>query len=196
MSLPQHSLGLVRNDEAVDEGQALCEIWCETSRDVILLPSPYEGTVERLVIQDMFVKYIFSTKESGGKWDAYTVLKAIFPEIRKDIRLKIMQEFFDADDGGTSPSRLLSIRRSSEYDDAHDEQLIEHGSDAESDTSSDAGDDIAKSMFEACIDRIFWLRLVPNDELFTHLWLESCQSEQSLGKRRENSTPMQTNAGR
>ncbi|KAK3707866.1 Oxysterol-binding protein 3 [Vermiconidia calcicola] len=59
------------------------------------------------------------------------------------------QEFFDAEGppsgGPMSPSQLLSI---SEFDDTQDEQLFEHGSDAESDTSSDAGDTAAKSAFD------------------------------------------------
>lgn len=50
----------------------------------------------------------------------------------------IDEEFFDAEDGGPmSPTQLLDIRRSSEFDDPQDEQ---HASDADSDASSDAGD--------------------------------------------------------
>ena len=52
------------------------------------------------------------------------------------------EEFFDAEDGGASPARLLNIRRS-EDEEGQDEQ--EHGSDAESDTSSEIGDDTAQS---------------------------------------------------
>ncbi len=59
----------------------------------------------------------------------------------------IDQEFFDAEDGDQmSPSQLLNIRRSSEFEEAHDEQLFEHGSDAESDASSDTGDASADSI--------------------------------------------------
>ena len=59
------------------------------------------------------------------------------------------QEFFDAEDGPPmSPSQLLNIRRSSEFENAHDEELFEHGSDVESDTSSDAGD-----VADSAIDR-------------------------------------------
>ncbi|TKA76933.1 hypothetical protein B0A55_03110 [Friedmanniomyces simplex] len=54
------------------------------------------------------------------------------------------EEFFDAEDGGavSSPSQLLHIRRS-EDEDGQDEH--EHGSDAESDTSSEVGDETGKS---------------------------------------------------
>lgn len=48
------------------------------------------------------------------------------------------EEFFDAEDGGASPSQLLNIQRSEE-DEAGAEDL-EHGSEADSDTSSDVGD--------------------------------------------------------
>lgn len=47
------------------------------------------------------------------------------------------QEFFDAEDGMKSPAQLLNI---SDAEDVHDEQLFEHDSEVESDTSSDAGD--------------------------------------------------------
>jgi hypothetical protein len=50
------------------------------------------------------------------------------------------QEFFDAEGGPMSPSQLLNIRRSSEFDDVQHEDLFEHGSDADSDASSDEGD--------------------------------------------------------
>ena len=50
------------------------------------------------------------------------------------------QEFFDAEGGPMSPSQLLNIRRSSEFEDVQDEHLFEHGSDADSDASSDEGD--------------------------------------------------------
>lgn len=50
------------------------------------------------------------------------------------------QEFFDAEGGPMSPSQLLSIRRSSEIEDTQQEDLFEHGSDADSDASSDDGD--------------------------------------------------------
>ena len=46
------------------------------------------------------------------------------------------QEFFDAEDGAKSPARLLNI---SDAEDEPDEQLFEQDSEAESDTSSDAG---------------------------------------------------------
>jgi oxysterol-binding protein-related protein 3/6/7 len=56
------------------------------------------------------------------------------------------QEFFDAEDGGPmSPSQLLDIRRSSEFDEPHD---VQHGSDADSDASSDAGDLAVGSAFD------------------------------------------------
>ena len=51
-------------------------------------------SAERTVIRDAFVRYIFDTEASGGKWDAYTFLKAIFPETSRTIRTDIMQEFF------------------------------------------------------------------------------------------------------
>ena len=57
------------------------------------------------------------------------------------------QEFFDAEGGPMSPAQFLSIRRSSEFEDAHDERL-EHGSDVESDSSSDDGDAVLDSVFE------------------------------------------------
>ena len=59
------------------------------------------------------------------------------------------QEFFDAEGGPMSPSQLFSIRRSSEFEDVHDEKLFEHGSDVESDASSDAGDAVRDSIFES-----------------------------------------------
>lgn len=66
------------------------------------------------------------------------------PLAHTDSRLSLesidSQEFFDAEGGPMSPSQLLRIRRSSEFDEVNDEQLFEHGSDAGSDTSSDAGD--------------------------------------------------------
>ena len=52
------------------------------------------------------------------------------------------QEFFDAEGGPMSPSQLLSIRRSSEFEDTQQEDLFEHGSDADSDASSDEGDTV------------------------------------------------------
>ncbi|KAK4961986.1 Oxysterol-binding protein 3 [Elasticomyces elasticus] len=51
-------------------------------------------------------------------------------------------EFFDAEDGGGSPSQLLHIRRSEDEATMDDH---EHGSDAESDTSSEIGDEKGKS---------------------------------------------------
>ena len=57
------------------------------------------------------------------------------------------QEFFDAEGGPDSPTQLLSLRRSSEFEDAHDEKLFEHGSDVESDASSDDGDAVFDSVF-------------------------------------------------
>lgn len=50
------------------------------------------------------------------------------------------QEFFDAEGGPMSPSQILSIRRSSDFDDVQQEDLFEHGSDADSDASSDEDD--------------------------------------------------------
>ncbi|WPH01828.1 Hypothetical protein R9X50_00468200 [Acrodontium crateriforme] len=50
------------------------------------------------------------------------------------------QEFFDAEDGARSPSQLLTIRRSDEEEQEHDEAMSEHASEADSETSSDAGD--------------------------------------------------------
>lgn len=52
------------------------------------------------------------------------------------------QEFFDAEDGTKTPRRLLNIS------DVEDEQLFEHDSAAESDTSSDAGGAVDESSFE------------------------------------------------
>ena len=51
-------------------------------------------SAERAVICNTFVRYIFDIKASGGKWDAYTFLKAIFPETSRAIRIDIMREFF------------------------------------------------------------------------------------------------------
>ena len=74
------------------------------------------------------------------------------PLVRANSRLSVDsvedQEFFDAEDEVKGPTQLLSIRRSSEFDDAHDEQLFDHDSDVESDASSDAGDVAAESAFE------------------------------------------------
>lgn len=57
------------------------------------------------------------------------------------------QEFYDADDGGKSPAKLsgtlLSLRRGEEAE-AHEEQLFDQASEADSDTSSDAGDGVAE----------------------------------------------------
>ena len=51
------------------------------------------------------------------------------------------EEFFDAPDGTQTPSQLLNIRRSSEFEDrATDTHTDDHVTDADSDTSSDAGD--------------------------------------------------------
>lgn len=51
------------------------------------------------------------------------------------------QEFFDADDGlRMHASHFLDIGRSGEFEDVHNEDIFEHGSDVGSDTSSDAGD--------------------------------------------------------
>ncbi|KAK5108689.1 hypothetical protein LTR62_008094 [Meristemomyces frigidus] len=58
----------------------------------------------------------------------------------------VNEEFFDAEDGGASPSQLLSIRRS-EDEDASTEQ--DQDDDAESDASSDAGDAVQDSAFVA-----------------------------------------------
>ncbi|KAK5164774.1 Oxysterol-binding protein 3 [Saxophila tyrrhenica] len=76
--------------------------------------------------------------------------RRIPPLKRSSTRMSIEsvdQEFFDAEDGDgpMSPSQLLNIRRSSEFEEARDELLFEHGSDVESDTSSDAGDAAADS---------------------------------------------------
>ncbi|KXT10100.1 hypothetical protein AC579_8966 [Pseudocercospora musae] len=55
------------------------------------------------------------------------------------------QEFFDADEGG--PSQLLDIRRSSEFErQGEEENLFDDRSEADSDTSSDAGDGPAGSV--------------------------------------------------
>lgn len=57
------------------------------------------------------------------------------------------QEFFDATDGGENPSQLLNIRRSSEFDKHNEEEdLFDDRSEADSDTSSDAGDGPAGSV--------------------------------------------------
>ncbi|KAM3425362.1 Oxysterol-binding protein-like protein C23H4.01c [Cercospora zeina] len=51
------------------------------------------------------------------------------------------QEFFDATDGGETPSQLLNIRRSSdEHRHNEEEDLFDDRSEADSDTSSDAGE--------------------------------------------------------
>ncbi|KJX96590.1 oxysterol binding protein [Zymoseptoria brevis] len=49
------------------------------------------------------------------------------------------QEFFDADDG-RGVSQLLSIRRSSEFDELQEEKLFDDAREADSDSSSDSGD--------------------------------------------------------
>lgn len=57
------------------------------------------------------------------------------------------QEFFDATDGGANTSQLLNIRRSSEFNKQNEEEdLFDDRSEADSDTSSDAGDGPAGSV--------------------------------------------------
>lgn len=52
---------LVRSNEAVDEGQPLCEIYCSATRDLVTLPSPHEGTVDKIVAQEGIVNSFKST---------------------------------------------------------------------------------------------------------------------------------------
>lgn len=54
------------------------------------------------------------------------------------------QEFFDAEDGVASPSQLLRIRQS-EDDAGQEENLFDQATEADSDTSSDAGDAAGES---------------------------------------------------
>ncbi|EME83150.1 uncharacterized protein MYCFIDRAFT_61276 [Pseudocercospora fijiensis CIRAD86] len=57
------------------------------------------------------------------------------------------QEFFDAEDGAGGPSQLLDIRRSGEFErQGEEENLFDDRTEADSDTSSDAGDGPAGSV--------------------------------------------------
>ena len=72
------------------------------------------------------------------------------PLVHTDSRLSLdsiaSQEFFDAEDGLKSPTQLLALGKSNEFEDTQqDEQLFDEDSDAESDTSSDPGDAVAQS---------------------------------------------------
>lgn len=58
------------------------------------------------------------------------------------------QEFFDAEDGIRSPNQLLDIGKTNDFEDAHEEQLFDQDSDAESDFSSDAGDIAKEPLFD------------------------------------------------
>lgn len=49
---------------------------------------------ERQIVRSTFENYILKTDTAGGKWDGYTILRAIFPETTRETRLKIMQELF------------------------------------------------------------------------------------------------------
>lgn len=67
------------------------------------------------------------------------------PQLTGESRMSLdsidSQEFFDADDGGNTTSQLLDIRRSSEIGKQNEEEdLFDDRSEADSDTSSDAGD--------------------------------------------------------
>ncbi|KAK0846504.1 Oxysterol-binding protein 3 [Friedmanniomyces endolithicus] len=70
------------------------------------------------------------------------------------------EEFFDAEDGGavSSPSQLLHIRRS---DDEVEQDEHEHGSDAESDISSELGDETGKSPHAATLVQSAVLPSIP-----------------------------------
>ncbi|KAI5359530.1 Putative oxysterol-binding protein [Septoria linicola] len=64
------------------------------------------------------------------------------------------QEFFDANDGGDNPSQLLNIRRSSDFDKQNEEEdLFDDRSEADSDTSSDAGEGPAGSVLFSTADK-------------------------------------------
>lgn len=49
------------------------------------------------------------------------------------------EEFFDAEEGGRSPSQLLSLRTRDDEDECPEDQLMHHDNEADSDASSDAG---------------------------------------------------------
>ena len=51
---------------------------------------------ERDQVRDAFVGFILDRSNNvTGAWDAYTILREIFPEIENDLRVRFMQEFFD-----------------------------------------------------------------------------------------------------
>ncbi|KAK5133515.1 hypothetical protein LTR08_007652 [Meristemomyces frigidus] len=72
------------------------------------------------------------------------------------------QEFFDAEDGGGSPSQLLHIRRQSDDAESREESQLDHGTEADSDTSSDNGDATGESSLFAATSKTTRNRLFPS----------------------------------
>ncbi|KAK5120736.1 hypothetical protein LTR85_006094 [Meristemomyces frigidus] len=71
------------------------------------------------------------------------------------------QEFFDAEDGGGAASQLLRIRQS-EDEEGREEHLFDHATEADSDTSSDAGDAAAESSLFATTPKTAQNALFPS----------------------------------
>jgi hypothetical protein len=52
------------------------------------------SATERSIIRDVFVNFINDTSDVAQMWDAYVILRNVFPEISRDLRIHIMNRFF------------------------------------------------------------------------------------------------------
>ena len=86
--------------------------------DVLCLYAGQYSAQERHVVSHAFVDYICNRQHSTARaWDAYQLMRQFFPEMPKDFRLRIMDEFFKRKRGDMAAIVFANMRELSNEND-------------------------------------------------------------------------------